>query len=72
MANLQLRINKPEDALKTAKRCTEIAPDYPEGHLLLGLAQIQTKKKAEGLANLQKAKELGSEQAQSLIDKYSK
>ena len=72
MANLQLRVNKPEDAVKTAQRCTEIAPDYPEGHLLLGLAQIQTKKKAEGLANLQKAKDLGSEQAQSLIDKYSK
>ena len=72
MANLQLRVNKPDDALKIAQRCTEIAPDYPDGYMLLGLAQIQTKKKPEGLANLQKAKDLGSQQAQALIDKYSK
>ena len=70
MANVQLRVNKAEDAIKTAKRCTEIAPDYAEGYLLLGLAQVQTKQKQEGLANLQKAKDLGSEQAQSLIEKY--
>lgn len=72
MANVQLRVNKPEDAIKTAKRCIEIAPEYSEGYLILGLAQLQTKQKQEGLANLQKAKELGNQQAQSLIDKYSK
>lgn len=72
MANVQLRVNKPEDAIKTAKRCIEIAPEYSEGYLILGLAQVQTKQKQEGLANLQKAKELGNEQAQSLIEKYSK
>lgn len=72
MANLQIRVNKPEDAARTAQRCTEIAPEYAEGYLLLGLAQVQSQKKTEGLANLQKAKELGSEQAQPLIDKYEK
>ena len=72
MANVQLRVNKPEDAIKTARRCVEIAPEYSEGYLLLGLSQIQNKQKAEGLANLKKALELGNEQAQSLIDKYSK
>ena len=72
MANVQLRVNKPEDAIKTARRCVEIAPEYSEGYLLLGLSQIQNKQKAEGLANLKKALDLGNEQAQSLIDKYSK
>ena len=72
MANVQLRVNKPEDAIKTAKRCIEIAPEYSEGYPILGLAQLQTKQKQEGLANLQKAKELGNEQAQSLIEKYGK
>lgn len=72
MANVQLRVNKPEDAIKTAKRCIEIAPEYSEGYLILGLAQLQTKQKQEGLANLQKAKDLGNQQAQSLIDKYGK
>ncbi|MBQ6203869.1 MAG: hypothetical protein IJK46_07225 [Prevotella sp.] len=72
LANVQLRINRPDDAIKTARHCIEIAPEYAEGYLLLGLAQVQGKEKAEGLANLQKAKELGNEQAQSLIEKYSK
>ena len=70
LANVQLRVNKVEDAIKTAQKCTEIAPDYSEGYLLLGLAQVQNDQKAEGLANLQKAKELGSDQADPLIEKY--
>ena len=70
MANVQLRVNKVEDAIMVAKRCTEIAPDYAEGYLVLGLAQVQNNQKAEGLANLQKAKELGSDQAEPLIEKY--
>lgn len=72
MASLQLRVNKAEQAIKTAERCTEIAPEYGDGFLLLGLAQVRTGQKAAGLANMQKAKDLGNEQAQSLIDKYSK
>ena len=72
MANVQLRVNKAEDAIKTALRCTEIAPEYSDGYLILGLAQLQTNQKQEGLANLKKAQELGNEQAQSLIEKYSK
>ena len=72
MANAQLRVNKPEEAIETARRCVNLAPEYAEGYLLLGLAQVQAKQKAEGLANLRKAKELGNEQAESLIEKYSK
>lgn len=72
MASLQLRVNKAEQAIKTAERCTEIAPEYSDGFLLLGLAQVRTGQKTVGLANMQKAKELGNEQAQALIDKYSK
>lgn len=72
MASLQLRVNKAEQAIKTAERCTEIAPEYSDGFLLLGLAQVRTGQNTIGLANMQKAKELGNEQAQALIDKYSK
>ena len=70
MAQLQLRLNKTEDALKTAQRCTEVAPEYPEGWLLHGLALVRLDRKAEGLASMQKAKELGSTQAEALIKKY--
>ena len=61
-----------EDAIKTANRCIELAPEYSDGYLLLGLAQISKGDKQSGLANLDKAKELGNPQAQPLIDKYAK
>jgi len=72
MASLQLRINKIDKALQAAQRCIEIAPEYGTGHLLYGLALIKSNKKDEGLAELRKAKELGEEQADALIEKYSK
>lgn len=70
MASLLLRVNRAGDALKIAKRCTELAPDYPDGFLLLGLAQVQLKDKEAGLQNLERARSLGDTRAQSLIDKY--
>lgn len=72
MASLQLRINQPDKALQAAEQCIKIAPEYSTGHLLYGLALIKTNRKTEGLEALKKAKEMGDEQAQTLIDKYSK
>lgn len=71
MASLQLRVNLIDDAIKTAEMCIKLAPEYSEGYLILGLAQIGKGDKNSGLANLEKAKQLGNQQAQTLIDKYS-
>lgn len=71
-ASLQLRLNLTGDAMATAEECIKEAPDYADGYLILGLAQINSGKKADGLANLAKAKELGNSQAAPLIEKYSK
>lgn len=71
-ASLELKVNMVPDAIKTAQQCIELSPEYADGYLILGLAQIHQDNKTEGLANLEKAKQLGNEQAQSLIDKYSK
>ena len=70
MAALQLRLGLNEDALLTARRCTEIAPEYADGFILMALAQIAMKQKTAGLSNLEKAKALGDSRAQNLIDKY--
>ena len=70
MASLELRVNQLNDAIRTAQRCTEIAPQYSDGYLLLGLAQVQNNQKADGLANLNKAKELGDNRADQYIKKY--
>ncbi len=72
MASLQLRVNMPDQALRAAERCIELSPDDIDGYLLLGVAQARMGQKEEGLSNLQKAKELGNEQADALIEKYSK
>lgn len=71
-ASLELKVNMPDEALKTAELCVKVAPEYSDGYLILGLAQIKKENKTEGLANLEKAKGLGNEQAQAFIDKYSK
>lgn len=71
-ASLELKVNMLDDAIKTANLCIKRWPEYSDGFLLLGLAQVHKGSKSEGLANLEKAKQLGSEQAQELIGKYSK
>lgn len=71
-ASLELRVNMMDDAIKTAKKCIELAPEYADGYLILGLAQINKGDKANGMSNLEKAKELGHVQAQAMIEKYSK
>lgn len=70
MAQLQLRVNMPDDALKTIELCHTVAPDNPESYLIQGLAYMEKKQKAEGLKAFRRAKELGSEQADALIEKY--
>ena len=69
-SSLLLRVNKTEEAVEAARQCVGIAPEYDEGHLVLGMALIQNGKKSEGLQHLQRAKELGNAQADDLIKKY--
>ena len=71
-ASLQVRVGMHKEAMETARQLIQLSPDLSDGYLFLGLAQCLTNQKAEGTKNLNKAKELGNEQAQALIDKYSK
>ena len=71
-ASLQIRVGLYDEAVETAKTCIQLAPEHSDGYLFLGLAQCLKDLKAEGVKNLQKAKELGDAQADELIEKYSK
>ena len=71
-ASLQVRVGMHKEAMETARQLIQIAPDLSDGYLFLGLGQCLTNQKAEGVKNLNKAKEMGNEQAQSLIEKYAK
>ena len=71
-ASLQVRVGYYDQAIETAKTCVQLAPEHSDGYLFLGLAQCLKGQTAEGVKNLQKAKELGDPQAEELIAKYSK
>ena len=71
-AMLQVRVNKIDEGMATAQLCMTRFPDYGDGHAVYGLAQILKGKKKEGMSTLAKAKELGSDMAEPLIEKYSK
>lgn len=71
-ASVELRVGMLDEAIASAQEAIRLAPEQADGHLLLGLGLCAKNQKQEGLQHLQKAKELGHEQAQSLIDKYSK
>ena len=71
-ASLELRVGLYDDVIATANQCIALAPAYSDGYLFLGLAQCMKGQKTEGAKNLQKARELGDEQAEALIEKYAK
>ena len=55
--------------ISAAKHCIEIAPEYADGYLLLGLLQMENKQKEEARKNLEKAKELGDTRAEGYLKK---
>lgn len=69
-ASLEIRVGMYDEAIATAKECITLNDNNSDGYLFLGLAQCLKGEKAEGIKNLQKAKELGDPQADGLIEKY--
>ena len=69
-ASLEVRVGMYDEAMETARECIRIDAGNSDGYLFLGLAQCLKGNKTEGIANLQKAKDLGDTQAEGLIEKY--
>ena len=69
-ASLEVRVGMYDQAMQTAQECIQIDSNNSDGYLFLGLAQCLKGQKAEGIANLQKARDLGDAQAEGLIEKY--
>ncbi len=68
--SLLLRLKKYEVALDSAERSIALEPDYSDAYLIKGLAHIQLGDKKAGLESLAKARDMGNEQAPTLIEKY--
>ena len=69
-ASLHIRVGQYDEAMTTAEECIAIEPQGSDGYLFKGLAQCLKGDKKNGISNLQKAKDLGDPQAESLIEKY--
>lgn len=69
-ASLEIRVGMYDGAIETAQECINLDANNSDGYLFLGLAQCLKGQKAEGIQNLQKAKDLGDAQADALIEKY--
>ena len=69
-ASLEVRVGMYDEAMETARECIRIDAGNSDGYRFLGLAQCLKGNKTEGIANLQKAKDLGDTQAEGLIEKY--
>ncbi len=72
LTSLHIKFNQLNEALEAAKRGIEVDPDNVHFYRMLGYCQVQTGAKAEGKANLLKAKEKGDPNAESIIEKYCK
>lgn len=71
-AQLALQVGLIDNAVVAATYCTEIAPESSTGYTLLALALAKQGNKEEARKNFQKAKELGDEKADELMQKYLK
>ena len=69
-ANVHLRVGQYADAMASADVAIQLDSTYSVPYLIKGLAQCQSGQKDEGLANLQKAKDLGDTQADAFIKKF--
>ena len=69
-ASLLLRLNQNDEATAAADQCLLLDEKYSTAYVIKGVAQIQKGNKKAGLALLNTAKEMGNEQAQTLLDKY--
>ncbi|MBQ9356543.1 MAG: serine protease [Prevotella sp.] len=69
-ASLEVRVGLYDEALATAQEIIQLAPEASDGYLFLGLAQCLKGDKTSGVGNLRRAKELGDNQADALIERY--
>ena len=70
MASLQLRVNQMEEAITTCDMGIQIDPTYADPYIIKGIAQGELKQIPQARETLLKAKELGDERADGLLEKY--
>ncbi|MCR5131209.1 MAG: tetratricopeptide repeat protein [Prevotella sp.] len=72
MGSLQLRVRQFEDAIKTSDMCIQLDSEYSDPYIIKGVAHGELGQRAEALQAFEKAKELGDDRADGMIEKYKK
>ncbi len=72
MAGLQLQVGKKDDAIATCDLAMNLTDQYPDLYIIKGVAQCEQGNTADGIATLEKARDLNDDRAAPLIEKYSK
>ena len=70
--SVHLRVGQHNEAIEALKKAISLDPKAAAAYRMLGYCQIQLKKNKEACANFAKAKELGDEVVDGLIQKYCK
>lgn len=70
MASLQLKVRYFEDAIKTSEMCIAIAPEYADPYIIKGIALAESGQRESAIETFNRAKELGDERADALMEKY--
>lgn len=69
---LLVRVKMVDEALESSRQLTALFPSYPDGWAILGLALYHKGDKKQAFQMFDKAKEMGSEMADGMIEQYKK
>lgn len=70
--SVHLRVGQHNEAIEALNKAISLDPKAAAAYRMLGYCQVQQKKNKEACANFAKAKELGDEVVDGLIQKYCK
>ena len=71
-AVVNLRVGRNEEAMASLQEALKLDANYAEGYRLMGIVQLQMKKNKEACESFAKAKALGDESVDALIEKHCK
>ncbi len=66
-STLLYKVGETTEAIKSAQKTVELAPDYAEAYRILAIYQLENKQREVGLKNLSKAAELGDAIAKEIL-----
>lgn len=70
--SVHVRVGQHAEAIEALNKTIQLDPKAAAAYRMLGYCQVQQKKNKEACANFAKAKELGDEVVESLMQKYCK